>query len=54
MVKTKNQIRKMIDQELEFADFKTKITEEQAALLLEESASEVQERSSYFFKYDSK
>lgn len=50
---TKNKIRKLIDEELEFHNFSHKVSEEQRLALLEDTVAEVAEQKSFFFRYDS-
>ena len=51
--KAKTNIKKLLDQELEFLGFKEELREAEAAALVEETYKEVQEKKSFFYKYDS-
>ncbi len=52
MLKAKRKIRQLIEQELEFANFKKEVSEEQRLALYEQASQELAEKSSFFFKFD--
>ncbi len=51
-MKVKQKIRKMIDEELEFANFKNQVSEEQRQALLEDATQEMDQRKGFFFPRD--
>lgn len=50
--KVKKNIKKLLDQELEFLGFKEELKEAEANALIEETYKDVQEKKSFFYKYD--
>lgn len=52
--KTKANIKQLIDQELEFLGFQKEVAEFDQKALVDETFKQVEERSSFFFKYDNK
>lgn len=49
---TKKKIRKLLDQELEFLGFKNQLKEEEALVLVDETLREVDEKKTFFYRYD--
>ena len=52
--KAKDGIRRLIEEELEFLGFKEQLAAEEEAALVDSTYQDVEERSSFFFKYDNK
>lgn len=52
--KVKSKIKKLLDQELEFLGFKDELKEMEKNKLIEDTYKDVEERKSFFFKYDNK
>lgn len=54
IIKTKENIKRLIDEELEFLNFKEEVAGFDQKALVDEAFRQVEERSSFYFKYDNK
>lgn len=52
VVRVKNMIRKLVDDELEYLGYLDQLSEEESSALVEKTMNEVSARSSYYFKID--
>jgi hypothetical protein len=52
--KAKDDIKRLIDEELEFLGYKHQLQEEEEAALVDDTYNQIEDRSSFFFKYDNK